>query len=149
MGEVAGGCDGRGPAYLYLWVFNIYGYSMAVSPFDRLRGGKGGIVEECRYTITKPIIASERKCCTEEISVPRTRDSVRRASDFVQIAITLRTRSERYGLISSVKIPVTDFPLHLECENDRRTEAANRVSIERAQSSGRIRGSEGNLGGRG
>jgi hypothetical protein len=36
---------------------------------------------------------SKRKCCTEEISVPRTRDSVRRASDFVQIAITLKTRS--------------------------------------------------------
>ena len=31
----------------------IYGYSMAVSPFDRLRGGRSGIVEECGYGITK------------------------------------------------------------------------------------------------
>ena len=31
----------------------IYGYSMAVSPFDRLRAGRSGIVEECGYGITK------------------------------------------------------------------------------------------------
>jgi hypothetical protein len=35
----------------------IYGFSMAVSLFDRLRSARSQIVEKCRYSTAKPIIA--------------------------------------------------------------------------------------------
>jgi hypothetical protein len=46
------------------------------------------IVEKCRYSTAKPIIAQNTNLVAEKIAVPRTRGSVRRASGFVQIAIS-------------------------------------------------------------
>jgi hypothetical protein len=66
----------------------IYGFSMAVSPFDRLRSGRSQIVEKARCSTAKPIIAQNTNLVAEKITVPRTRDSVRRASGFVHIALT-------------------------------------------------------------
>ena len=63
----------------------INGYSMVVSPFDRLRSGRTRIDNGQHgehYYHPKPTVASEK------IAARRTRDSVRRASDFVQIPIT-------------------------------------------------------------
>jgi len=64
---------------------------MVVSPFDRLRSARSQIVEKCRYCTAKPIIAQNTNLVAEKMAVPRTRGSVRRASGFVQIAITLTT----------------------------------------------------------
>jgi hypothetical protein len=69
----------------------VYGFSMAVSLLDRLRTARSQIVEESRYSTAKPIIAQNTNLVAEKIAVPRTRGSVRRASGFVQIPITLRT----------------------------------------------------------
>jgi hypothetical protein len=66
---------------------------MVVSPFDRLRSARSQIVEKCRYSTAKPIIAQNTNLVAENIAVPRTRGSVRRASGFVQIPITLKARS--------------------------------------------------------
>src|ERR1700675_4558561 len=63
---------------------------MVVSPFDRLRSARSQIVEKCRYSTAKPIIARNTNLVAEKIAVPRTRGSVRRASGFVQIPITLK-----------------------------------------------------------
>jgi hypothetical protein len=64
---------------------------MVVSPFDRLRSARSQIVEKCRYSTAKPIIAQNTNLVAEKIAVSRTRGSVRRASGFVQIAISLTT----------------------------------------------------------
>src|ERR1700674_5173209 len=73
----------------------IYGFSMAVSLFDRLRSARSQIVEKCRYSTAKPIIAQSTNLVAEKIAVPRTRGSVRRASGFVQIPITLIEKGQR------------------------------------------------------
>src|ERR1700674_1647677 len=73
----------------------IYGFSMAVSLFDRLRSARSQIVEKCRYSTAKPIIAQNTNLVAEKIAVPRTRGSVRRASGFVQIAFSLIDRTVR------------------------------------------------------
>jgi predicted dinucleotide-utilizing enzyme len=70
----------------------VYGFSMAVSSFDRLRSARSQIVEKCRYSTAKPVIAQNTNLVAEKIAVPRTRGSVRRASGFVQIAISPTTR---------------------------------------------------------
>src|ERR1700730_14040742 len=64
---------------------------MVISPFDRLRSARAQIVEKCRYSTAKPIIAQNTNLVAEKIAVPRTRGSVRRASGFVQIVIALIT----------------------------------------------------------
>src|SRR5260370_14440363 len=69
---------------------------MVVSPFDRLRSARSQIVEKCRYSTAKLIVAQNTNLVAEKIAVPRTRGSVRRASGFVQIPITLRTRPKIY-----------------------------------------------------
>jgi hypothetical protein len=79
LDEAAGGCGE---------LIFIYGFSMAVLLFDRLRSARSQIVEKCRYSTAKPIIAQNTNLVAEKIAVPRTRGSVRRASGFVQIAIT-------------------------------------------------------------
>ena len=66
----------------------LYGFSMAVSPFDRPG------VPEARSSIKvrtaqRGLLSLKSECCSWEKAVPRTRDSVRRASDFVQIALSL------------------------------------------------------------
>jgi hypothetical protein len=67
----------------------IYGFSTAVSSFDRFRSGRSQIVEKARCSTAKPIIAQNTNLVAEKITVPRTRDSVRRASGFVHITNTL------------------------------------------------------------
>src|SRR5260370_27270956 len=64
---------------------------MVVSPFDRLRSARSQIVEKCRYSTAKPIIAQNTNLAAERITVPQTRRNVRRASGFVQIDIALIT----------------------------------------------------------
>ena len=66
----------------------LYGFSMAVSPFDRLKSARSQIVEKRRCSTAKPIIAQNTNLVAEKIAVPRTRDSVRRASGFVQMALS-------------------------------------------------------------
>jgi hypothetical protein len=66
---------------------------MVVSPFDRLRSARSQIVEKCRYSTAKPIIAQNTNLVAEKIAVPRTRGSVRRASGFVQIVFSLIDRT--------------------------------------------------------
>jgi hypothetical protein len=67
----------------------INGYSMAVSPFDRLRSGRTRIDKQVMCSTASTIITQKPTVASEKIAARRTRDSVRRASDFVQIAITL------------------------------------------------------------
>src|SRR5216683_574829 len=67
----------------------IYGFSMVVSPFDRPRSARSQIVDKRRCSTAKPIIAQNANLVAEKIPVTRTRDSVRRASGFVHIAISL------------------------------------------------------------
>jgi hypothetical protein len=67
----------------------LYGFSMDVSPFDR-----PGVPEAISSTKVgaaqaRSIIAQSANVVAEKKAVPRTRDSVGRASDFVQISITL------------------------------------------------------------
>jgi len=88
MKPLAFAADAGELIYIY-----IYGFSMAVSLFDRLRSARSQIVEKCRYSAAKPIIAQNTNLVAEKIAVPRTRGSVRRASGFVQIPITLKARS--------------------------------------------------------
>src|SRR6202521_1126628 len=83
----------------------IYGFSMAVSLFDRLRSARSQIVEKCRYSTAKPIIAQNTNLVAEKIAVPRTRGSVRRASGFVQIAFTPTTPPARPGMGSRADSP--------------------------------------------
>ena len=66
----------------------LYGFSMAVSPFDRPG------VPEARSSIKvrtaqRGLLSLKSECCSWEKAVPRTRSSVRRPSGFVQIAIAL------------------------------------------------------------
>jgi hypothetical protein len=77
----------------------IYGFSMAVSLFDRLRSARSQIVEKCRYSSAKPIIAQNTNLVAEKIAVPRTRGSVRHASGFVQIPILLTILTRNNALI--------------------------------------------------
>jgi len=65
-----------GGAYLSLW------FSMAVSPFDRPRVPKRIVESWC--TAQRGPLSLKRESCSSENSRPRARDSVRRASDFVQ-----------------------------------------------------------------
>jgi hypothetical protein len=58
---------------------------MVVSPFDRLRSAGSQIVDQRRCSTAKPVIAQDANLVAEKIAVPRTRDSARRASGFVQI----------------------------------------------------------------
>src|SRR6202171_4620081 len=67
----------------------IKGYSMAVSPFDRLRSGRTRIDKQLMGSTASTIITQKPTVASEKIAARRTRDSVRRASDFVQIPITL------------------------------------------------------------
>ena len=67
----------------------VNGYSMAVSPFDRLRSGRTRIDKQLMGSTAGTIITQKPTVASEKIAARRTRDSVRRASDFVQIAITL------------------------------------------------------------
>src|ERR1700730_817888 len=84
MKPLAFAADAGELIYIY-----IYGFSMAVSLFDRHRSARSQIVEKCRYSAAKPIIAQNTNLVAEKIAVPRTRGSVRRASGFVQIPIAL------------------------------------------------------------
>ena len=63
---------------------------MAVSPFDRLRSGRTRIDKQLMGSTASTIITQKPTVATEKIAARRTRDSVRRASDFVQIPITLK-----------------------------------------------------------
>jgi len=65
----------------------IYRFSI-VSLFDRLRSARGRIVEKCRYSTAKPLIAQNTNLVAEKMAVPRTLSSVRRASGFVQTPIS-------------------------------------------------------------
>ena len=65
---------------------------LAFAAVDRLRSARSQIVEKCRSSTAKPIIAQKTNLVAEKIAVPRTRGSVRRASGFVQIAIALIDR---------------------------------------------------------
>jgi hypothetical protein len=46
----------------------IYGFSMVVSPFDRLRSARSQIVEKCGSTTAKPIIAQNANLVAEKIA---------------------------------------------------------------------------------
>jgi hypothetical protein len=87
MKPLAFAADAGGLIFIY-----IYGFSMAVSLFDRLRSARSQIVEKCRYSTAKPIIVQNTNLVAEKIAVPRTRGSVRRVSGFVQIAISFIDR---------------------------------------------------------
>jgi hypothetical protein len=63
---------------------------MVVSPFDRLRSGRSRIDEKLMGSIASPIITQKPTVASQKIAAVRARDSVRRASDFVQIAIALK-----------------------------------------------------------
>ena len=67
----------------------INGYSMAVSPFDRLRSGRSRNDEKLMCSTASPIITQKPTVASQKKAALRARDSVRRASDFVQIAIAL------------------------------------------------------------
>jgi hypothetical protein len=78
---------------------------MAISPFDRLRHARSQIVEKRACSTARAIIAQSANLVTEKTAVPRTRDSVRRASDFVQIPISLTIWVlSANALIATVKI---------------------------------------------
>ena len=64
---------------------------MAVSPFDRLRSGRTRIDKQLMGTTASTIITQKPTVASEKIAARRTRDSVRRASDFVQIPISPTT----------------------------------------------------------
>ena len=71
-------------------ILNMYGDSMAVSPFHRLG------LTSCRVSLRKEVLPQQhlstrhrKNLASKETSAPRTRGSVRRASGFVQIRITL------------------------------------------------------------
>ena len=66
----------------------VYGFSMAVSLLDRLRTARSQVVEKCRYSTAKPIIAQNTNLVAEKIAVPRTRGSVRRASGLLETGIS-------------------------------------------------------------
>jgi hypothetical protein len=81
----------------------IKGYSMAVSPFDRLRSGRTRIDKQLMGSTASTIITQKPTVASEKIAARRTRDSVRRASDFVQIPITLTTSQKGHNLGHSLK----------------------------------------------
>jgi|ERR1700675_680254 hypothetical protein len=64
-------------------------YSTAVSPFDRLRSGRSRIDEKLMGSTASLLSPKSQTVASYKKATLRARDSVRRASDFVQIAMTL------------------------------------------------------------
>jgi hypothetical protein len=85
---------------------------MAVSPFDRLRSGRTRIDRQLMGSTASTIITQKPTVASEKIAARRTRDSVRRASDFVQIAISLTTYrgTEVGGAVSTVRLRLAVQP---------------------------------------